>query len=221
MVDIIQSSIPTNWKHVFDKAKNELDDIYQVLRKEEIFYPYPNEVYKALDLVNPSEVKVVIIGQDPYPGVNPDGTPEACGLAFSARPNAPIPKSLHNIFIELNKEYNCPIPDNGDLTPWAKQGVLLLNMSLTVRPYKPKSHGGIWLGLIYRILLEISKYNPVFMLWGRDAARVENMLKYSGIFLRSAHPSPLSATRFFGCNHFKLANEILVKNGKQPIDWKL
>ncbi|MBQ8525545.1 MAG: uracil-DNA glycosylase [Clostridia bacterium] len=184
-------------------------------------YPDMHDIFNALKLTDYGDVKVVILGQDPYHGEG-----EAHGLSFSVKPGIAIPPSLKNIYKELNQSLGCYIPNNGFLEKWAKQGVLLLNTALTVRKDMANSHSGKgWEMLTDAIIKKLNaRAEPmVFMLWGNNAKSKSWFIDNSRhLVLMSVHPSPLSASRgFFGCNHFKTANEFLIKNGKQPIDWQI
>lgn len=182
-------------------------------------YPPAACIFSAFDTTPFDQVKVVIIGQDPYHGPG-----QANGLCFSVNPGIDIPPSLRNIFKEIHDETGAPIPDNGDLTRWASQGVLLLNASLTVREHAPKSHAGIgWETFTDAAVhaLASQRSGIVFMLWGSDAIRKGAFIdRGRHLVLTSPHPSPLSAHRgFFGNRHFVSANEYLRANGKTPIVW--
>lgn len=182
-------------------------------------YPPAGKIFEAFNLTPFDEVKVVIIGQDPYHGEG-----QANGLCFSVNPGVSFPPSLLNIFKEIQDETGKPIPADGDLTRWAKQGVLLLNSSLTVKQHQPKSHSNIgWENLTDAAVKKLAEQREgiVFMLWGSDAIRKGSFIdRTKHLVLTSPHPSPLSAYRgFFGNRHFLTANEYLVKNGKNPIDW--
>ena len=184
-------------------------------------YPEKKNIYAALEKTPYENVKVVILGQDPYHGEG-----EAHGLSFSVCPGIKIPPSLKNIYKELNSELGCYIPNNGYLDKWAKQGVLLLNAVLTVQKDTPASHKGKgWEIFTDKIIEEINKKDEpvVFMLWGNFAKSKESLLTNpKHLVLSSAHPSPFSARHgFFGNNHFKIANEFLEKNGLRPIDWQI
>lgn len=183
-------------------------------------YPPAENVFDALKYTPLSEVKVVILGQDPY--INPG---QAHGLAFSVPPGIEIPPSLLNIFKELNKELGCYIPNNGCLIPWAKQGVLLLNSILTVEQSKSKSHAGIgWEKLTDKIIKIVSdKPEPcVFMLWGNDAKSKAKLIdSENNLVLMAAHPSPLAGGAFFGCNHFTKCNDFLYDFYSTTIDWQI
>lgn len=182
-------------------------------------YPAAANIFAAFDASAFDKTKVVIIGQDPYHGPG-----QANGLSFSVSPGIEIPPSLRNIFREVHDDTGAPIPDNGDLSRWARQGVLMLNSSLTVREHSPKSHSGIgWETLTDAAVhaLAEKRENIVFILWGSDAIRKGNFIDRSKhLVLTSPHPSPLSAHRgFFGNHHFSKANEYLVAHGKTPIVW--
>ncbi len=184
-------------------------------------YPPGNDIFNAFHLTPLSDVKVVIIGQDPYhePG-------QAHGLSFSVKPGVDIPPSLQNIYKELHDDCGCYIPNNGYLVKWAEQGVLLLNAVLTVRAHRAASHQGKgweeFTDAAIRIVNEINR-PVVFMLWGSFARNKKEMLDNpKHLILEAPHPSPLSAYRgFFGCKHFSKANEFLKENGVDPIDWQI
>jgi len=183
-------------------------------------FPPPKYIFRALDLVAPSDVAVVILGQDPYhtPGV-------ADGLAFSTGSKNRIPPSLANIFKEIESEFAVPCIQNPDLTRWANQGVLLLNASLSVRSGEANSHALYgWHTFTDAIIKSLSENysHIVFMLWGTFAGKKEVLIdSHTHLVLKSAHPSPLSAHRgFFRNAHFTRANAYLIKNGKKPIDWR-
>jgi uracil-DNA glycosylase len=194
----------------------------EFLKKEyssEVIYPPMNDIYNALKYTSIAHTRVVILGQDPYHGYG-----QAHGLCFSVKEGVKQPPSLVNIFKELYAEYGFPAPESGELTGWAKQGVLLLNTTLTVREGRPQSHKGQgWEILTDRIIEKINaKDEPVvFMLWGSNArAKKALITNKKHLVLECAHPSPLSAyAGFFGCNHFKLANQFLEKNALSTIDW--
>lgn len=182
-------------------------------------YPPGSHIFAAFDNTPFDQVKVVIMGQDPYHGPG-----QANGLAFSVAPDVQIPPSLRNIFKEVSDDTGAPIPVDGDLTRWARQGVLLLNASLTVREHQPKSHSGIgwerFTEAAVRLLAE-QRDHLVFLLWGSDAIRRGDFIDRSRhLVMTCVHPSPLSASRgFFGNHQFTRANEYLVAHGKTPIVW--
>ena len=183
-------------------------------------YPPMNDIFNALRYTSYENTRVVILGQDPYHGAG-----QAHGLCFSVREGVPMPPSLKNIFKELSDEYGFPTPSSGELTGWAKQGVLLLNTTLTVREGSPESHKGQgWEILTDKIisLLDEKDSPVVFLLWGRNARQKRALIKNPiHKILECAHPSPLSAyAGFFGSNHFKLANEFLLRAGLTEIDWQ-
>ena len=187
-----------------------------------LIYPPKNDIFNAYKFVQPKQVKVVILGQDPYHGPN-----QAHGLSFSVLPGQKIPPSLRNMFKELKQEYpDFDIPKHGDLTNWAKQGVLLLNATLTVEDSNPNVHQHLgWQSFTDATIEYINEHceDVVFLLWGAFAQKKAKMIdEQRHHILKSAHPSPLSARRgFFGNDHFKTTNELLFKSGKQPINWQL
>ncbi|MBQ4118840.1 MAG: uracil-DNA glycosylase [Clostridia bacterium] len=182
-------------------------------------YPQMNNIFNALKYTSFANTKVVIIGQDPYHGEG-----QAHGLCFSVQKGVTPPPSLKNIFKELQTDIGKPIPNHGELTEWAKQGVLLLNNVLTVREGQPTSHKGKgWEIFTDRVISELNKKATpvVFLLWGAHAQKkaeiITNPIHYK---LSCVHPSPLSASRgFFGCKHFSKTNELLTKNGLSKIEW--
>ena len=186
----------------------------------QIFLP-ADDIFNAFHLTPLHEVKVVILGQDPY---HNDG--QAHGLCFSVKPDVDIPPSLVNIYQELHDDLGCYIPNNGYLTKWAKQGVLMLNTVLTVRAHQANSHRGMgweqFTDAAIRILNEQDR-PIVFILWGSPAQKKAQMLNNpKHLILKAPHPSPLSAYRgFFGSRPFSQTNEFLVKNGLEPIDWQI
>lgn len=182
-------------------------------------YPHMNDIFNALKYTSFEDTKVVIIGQDPYHGVG-----QAHGLCFSVKQGVMPPPSLKNIFKELNSDIGKPIPPHGELTDWAKQGVLLLNAVLTVREGQPTSHKAAgWETFTDRVIDELNrKTTPViFLLWGAYAQKkAEIITNPIHKKLLSVHPSPLSASRgFLGCKHFSKTNELLIENGLSPINW--
>ena len=182
-------------------------------------YPPAKKIFAAFDACPFNEVKVVIIGQDPYHGPG-----QANGLCFSVSPDVAIPRSLVNIFKEIQNDLGTPVPSNGDLSRWAQQGVLLLNATLTVRAHNAGSHQGKgWEQLTDAAIKKLSSDRDgiVFILWGAYAGKKAELIDSSRhLILTSVHPSPLSASRgFFGNHHFSCANEYLVKHGKTPIEW--
>lgn len=189
--------------------------------KNKIVYPKMSEIFKAFIETSYEDVKVVILGQDPYHGEN-----EAEGLSFSVKVGIAKPPSLINIFTELKDDLGCNIPNHGSLVSWAKQGVLLLNSTLTVVKDTPKSHSNKgWETFTDEVIKIINKKNKpvVFILWGSDARSkkqlITNPIHY---IIESPHPSPLSAYRgFFGSKPFSKTNNFLIKNGIKPINWEI
>lgn len=184
-------------------------------------YPAGTNIFKAFDTTPFDQVKLVILGQDPYHGIG-----QAHGLSFSVQDGVAIPRSLQNIFKELQSDIGLPIPRSGNLTAWAERGVLLLNASLTVRANEPASHAQLgWLTFTDQVIRTLSaeKKDLVFLLWGKFAQEKQILIDDSNhLILKAAHPSPFSAEKgFFGCKHFSKANEYLVRKGYDPIDWKL
>ncbi len=198
--------------------------LYQKVMQEyktRLIFPPAGEIFHAFEATPLHEVKVVILGQDPYHG---DG--QAHGLCFSVRPDVEIPPSLVNIYQELHDDLGCYIPDNGYLEKWAQQGVLLLNTVLTVRAHQANSHRGIgweeFTDAAIRILNQQDR-PIVFILWGRPAQQKSVMLNNpKHLVLKAPHPSPLSAYRgFFGSRPFSKTNNFLISHGIQPIDWQI
>lgn len=201
------------YKELFDFVENEYNT--------KTIYPPKDKIMNATALTPLDTVKCVILGQDPYHEPN-----QAMGLAFSVNKNVAIPRSLQNIYKELHDELGCYIPNNGDLTYWAEQGVLLLNSVLTVQAGKAASHSNHgWEQYTDSILSIVNKQNRpiVYMLWGNFAKSKKPLLTNPNhLILESTHPSPFSAGYgFFGCGHFKKCNDFLVKNNLSPIDWQI
>ncbi|QIX86657.1 uracil-DNA glycosylase [Campylobacter ureolyticus] len=191
-----------------------------ISKKSATVFPPSNLIFNAFNLTPFNEVKVVILGQDPYHGDN-----QAMGLSFSVPKGVKIPPSLINIYKEIYDDLGINEPNSGDLTYWAKQGVLLLNASLSVEKGKPNSHKDFgWHLFSDAVIKKISdeKYGVIFLLWGNFAKNKANLIDQNKHFILTApHPSPLARGGFFGCKHFSKTNEILKKLGKSPIDWDL
>ena len=185
-----------------------------------VIYPPGSQIFRAFDLTPVSQVKVVILGQDPYHGPG-----QAMGLSFSVPRNVPAPPSLKNIFKEIEDDLGIRMSGSPDLEPWARQGVLLLNSVLTVRGGQPASHAGIgWTEFTDAVIRYLSDHceGIVFMLWGNFARSKADLIDTSRHHvLLAAHPSPLARGAFFGCRHFSKANALLAAQGKEPIDWQL
>jgi uracil-DNA glycosylase len=184
-------------------------------------YPPGGQIFNAFNTTHFDNLKVVLLGQDPYHGIN-----QAHGLSFSVKKGVMPPPSLANIFKELKNDIGMPTPAHGDLTRWAEQGVLLLNASLTVRSGEPTSHSKIgWHEFTDAVIRKISdlKEHVVFLLWGKYAQEKQVLInEKKHLILKAAHPSPFSADKgFFGCKHFSKTNEYLMKHGIDPIDWQI
>lgn len=218
-------SIGNQWDTLLSEEWTK--EYYQKLRtilKHEyastVVYPNMHDIFNALKYVDYNDCKVVIIGQDPYHGEG-----QAHGLSFSVKPGVRVPPSLQNIYKEIESDIGTLQPkNNGNLTRWANQGVLLLNAVLTVRAGQANSHSKIgWQHLTNQIirLLNARKKPMVFLLWGAYAGQKQELITNPiHLTLRAAHPSPLSASRgFFGCKHFSKTNDFLIKNGETPIEW--
>ena len=215
----------TTWDEIL--AEEMQKDYYQELlafvqkRREEVsVFPEEKNVFRALELTPFESVKVVILGQDPYHGFG-----QAHGLSFSVQKGIPLPPSLRNIYKELQEDLGGELPTEGDLSHWAKQGVLLLNTVLTVEEGNANSHKGMgWERLTNRLIESLNELNHpvIFILWGKPAQDKEKLITNpSHVILKSPHPSPLSAYRgFFGSKPFSRINDILIQQGQIPIRWK-
>ena len=207
------------WRPALAPVEDQIHELGDFLRTEPDYLPAGGDILRAFQ--DPfDEVKVLIVGQDPYP------TPgHAMGLSFSTRPGVrPLPRSLANIYRELNSDLGLPVPEDGDLSAWSRQGVLLLNRVLTVRPGEPASHRGKGWEQVTEAAIRalVDRRRPlVAILWGRDAQTAGRFLGDTPR-IESAHPSPLSASRgFFGSRPFSRANELLVSAGSEEVDWRL
>lgn len=219
-------NFPDTWLEPLGKGfchnfLDEMESKFLKLKAQDIsIFPPSSSIFRALELVNFFEAKVLILGQDPYHGLG-----QANGLSFSVNKEINIPPSLKNIFLELKNDLNIPISGHGDLTLWAEQKILLLNSVLTVEQGVPNSHQEIgWEKLTNNIISQLSKRgNMIFVLWGKSAQKKFNLIdKKQNNILIAPHPSPLSAYRgFFGCKHFSRINQMLRENGSSEIDWKL
>ncbi|HMP28810.1 MAG TPA: uracil-DNA glycosylase [Saprospiraceae bacterium] len=219
-------AIEPSWKQLLDEEFNKpyfqqiKNTLIELKANGETIFPPGRLIFNAFNLTPVHEVKVVILGQDPYH--NPG---EAMGLSFSVPYGVKIPPSLRNIYKELNSDLGIAIPQHGDLTQWASQGVLLLNAFLTVSQNKPASHRDIgWINFTNAVINKLSekKENIVFMLWGNFAkGKAELIDTQKHLVLTAAHPSPLAGGAFFGCKHFSKANNYLEQSGKDEIDWSI
>ena len=220
------SAITNDWLDaISDEFKKPYyKELYQFVKDEYskcTVYPKSEDIFNAFHLTPLSQVKVVIIGQDPYHNIN-----QALGLCFSVKPEVDIPPSLVNIYKELEDDLGCYIPNNGYLVKWAEQGVLLLNTVLTVRAHQAASHQGKgWETFTDAVIEAVNAQDRpvVFILWGKPAQMKKKMLTNpKHLILQAPHPSPLSAYRgFFGSKPFSQTNEFLERNGIEPIDWQI
>lgn len=217
-----------SWHDVIGAEKQQsyfqqtMDAVKQARAAGEVIYPPEADVFNAFRYTEFNQLKVVILGQDPYHGPN-----QAHGLSFSVRPGVPVPPSLKNMYKELALEYpDFVVPQHGYLESWARQGVLLLNTVLTVIANQPNSHRHLgWETFTDNVIKAISQHAEpvVFLLWGSHAIKKQQLIDKSRHHVLTApHPSPLSAHRgFLGCGHFASANQLLLQMGKTPIDWRL
>jgi uracil-DNA glycosylase len=222
---IMNVAIHESWKNKLqDQFKapyfSELKSFLISEKSKHAIFPPGNQIFAAFNHTPFENVKVVIIGQDPY-----HGRGQANGLSFSVSKGIAKPPSLVNIFKELETDLGIPVPKSGNLEPWADQGVLLLNASLTVRENVPGSHQGkgweLFTDAVIRLISE-QKKGVVFLLWGKFAHGKEALIDQSKHFvLKAAHPSPLARGAFFGCKHFSKTNELLQQQGLTPIDWRI
>jgi len=225
----VNVQIEESWKEIlheeFEKPYfSQLKDFLIEEKRKYVIYPPGSLIFNAFNQTPFDKVKVVILGQDPYHGPG-----QAHGLCFSVPDGVQSPPSLQNIFKEINSDTGTPIPQSGNLTRWAKQGVFLLNAILTVRAHSPKSHQGKahqgkgWEIFTDAVIRKISteKSGVVFLLWGRDARNKASFIdRDKHLILEAPHPSPYSADYgFFGCRHFSKANEFLQRKGKDPVIW--
>lgn len=204
-------------KPYFKELMKKVDEEYDKYK----VYPPREKVFSSLKLCDYNDVKVVLLGQDPYHGPG-----QAHGLCFSVMPGVDVPPSLKNIFKEMQADVHTTIPNHGCLVSWAKQGVLLLNTVLTVREGLPNSHAKFgWQTFTDEIIRKVNekKDSVVFILWGANAkAKIPLITNKNHLILYAAHPSPLSAYNgFFGCKHFSKTNEFLKEHGRKEIDWQI
>ena len=222
----LNPEIEESWRvALMDEFNSSYFSELKIFLKEEkrtkIVYPLGSDIFTAFNLTSLPGVKAVILGQDPYHGEG-----QAHGLSFSVRDGVKLPPSLKNIFKELSDDLGLEIPESGNLTKWANEGVLLLNSTLTVRKGEPTSHQGHgWEIFTDKVIKTISdlRAGVVFILWGKYAQDKEKLIDISKHFvLKSPHPSPFSVYRgYYGCKHFSKANSLLIENGLEPIDWNL
>lgn len=225
-----KQNIPEGWEELFTIASPEIKQISDLLEKEKSkgfrITPEMENIFRIFYICKPENIKTIIIGQDPYPQVLSNGKLRALGYSFSVAKNDDIPSSLRNIYKEIKNCYpESIIPEHGDVSNWVSQGVFLLNSCLTCRVGEPGSHTKykLWMPFIDRFLKFLSNVNKdaIFVLWGNDAQKLDSMIeKGFRNILKAVHPSGLSANRgFFGCNHFKIINDILKTQNRKPIQW--
>lgn len=219
-------AVQPDWKELLadERKKDYFINLLEWVKseyKQKHIFPKKDDVFNALVYTSYENTKTVILGQDPYPNIG-----QGMGLSFSVNIGVPFPRSLQNIFKELQADLGCSIPNNGSLLKWAEQGVLLLNTSLTVEAGKPNSHQNkgweIFTDKIISLVNE--KTDPVvFILWGNNARSKKVLITNpKHLILESAHPSPLSASRgFFGSKPFSKANNFLIANNRKPLDWQI
>jgi uracil-DNA glycosylase len=225
-MNTVKIKIEESWK---TQLQNEFQKPYfealtrfikEEVKNGKVIYPLGPDIFRAFEFTPFDNVKVVILGQDPYH--NPG---EAMGLSFSVPEGIKIPPSLKNIYKEIKEDLGLEVPQHGDLTYWAKQGVFLLNAMLTVEKNKAGSHKDIgWQIFTNAVIQTLSaqKNNLVFMLWGNFAKSKKELIDSSKhLVLEAAHPSPLAGGAFFGCRHFSKANDFLKNNGMTPLDWRV
>lgn len=213
-------NLPLEWQE-FDSNLTHLAQQAFGQLKDETYFPNSELVFNAFQLCKPQEIKVVILGQDPYHQAK-----QANGLAFSVSAGIKCPPSLNNIFTALENDMGDEVLiKSSDLSTWAEQGVFLLNRALTVLPNTPNSHAHIWKAFTENVIKGIARNYEgiVYLLWGKSAQEIEKYINPSNnLILKTVHPSPLSAYRgFFKCKHFSKTNDYLVEQGKQPVDWNL
>lgn len=223
---VFMSMITNDWLESLSSEfrKGYYSQLYNFVKDEyskTVVYPPAEDIFNAFHFTPLKDVKVLLLGQDPYHNEH-----QAHGLSFSVQPGQDIPPSLVNIYKELHDDLGCYIPNNGYLKKWADQGVLLLNTVLTVRAHQANSHQGHgWEQFTDAVIQAVNAQDRpiVYMLWGAPARRKKAMLTNpKHLILEAPHPSPLSAYRgFFGCKHFSKANEFLKASGVEPIDWQI
>jgi len=222
----VAPKIEESWKFALEDEFNSeyFKNLIQFVKEEvthHTVYPAGKNIFAAFNHTPLTAVRVVLLGQDPYHGPG-----QAHGLCFSVPDGVPFPPSLNNIFKELHNDLGIPIPGSGNLTKWARQGVMLLNATLTVRQHEAGSHQGRgWERFTDQVISTISdlRAGVVFLLWGRYAQNKETLIDTNKhLVLKAPHPSPLSAHRgFFGCKHFSKTNQYFLENGLPEIDWSL
>jgi uracil-DNA glycosylase len=216
---------PEGWKNELNECRPNIEEIADALADKDWI---PEDVYAALRHVPLQKVRVVIVGQDPYTqvvSIDDENYTRATGYAFSQRRGDKVSASLMNVFKELQDTVSGFVtPDHGDLTSWCDQGVLLLNMCLTVdRKGQSASHGRLWEDVVYKLIKALTRHKDdvIYLLWGKKAQLVAKWVDSKGTILTAAHPSPTSASGFFGCDHFNQVNAILTARNQEPIYWPI
>lgn len=225
--EFAKNACPVGWEKVFKDAAPELHEISKHVNKSSRIFPLPHNIFRCFDYCRPEDVQVVILGQDPYSGLNSDKSePLANGLAYSVNKGNPVPRTLKIIYQEIQRQYeDFEIPEHGELTDWAEQGVLLLNSSLTYNP-SDKTESTFWYPFIVKVLKNLKTINPqlIFMVWGKQSQKVYDLCKFkeSSTVLRSGHPN-YNTTResFIKNGHFKMCNDMLKGMGREEICWQM
>lgn len=224
-------NIPNGWNNLMVYANDEIKQISDILEQQKRagkrIVPDQENIFRLFHMIKPEEVKVIIVGQDPYFQILSNGKPRAQGFSFSVDKSDEVPSSLKNIYKEIKNCYpDSEIPKHGDISNWVTQGVFLLNICLTCIANEPNSHGKyrLWMPFISKFLKFMTEINKdlIFVLWGGEAQKAEAIIEKKGYkhIIKGVHPSGLSAMRgFIGCGHFTLINDMLVKQGKAPIQW--
>jgi uracil-DNA glycosylase len=230
LYNYIYENIPKGWEDLFMNAEPEIQQISDILddraSKGKRIVPEMENIFRVFNMIQPKDLKVILFGMDPYPQILTNGKPRALGFSFSVDKEDTIPSSLSNIYKEIKNCYpKTVIPSHGDVSHWVNQGVFLLNVCLTCEAYEPGSHSKykLWMPFMDKFLVYMSSINKdlIFVLWGNDAKKLQTSIekRYKNVLI-GVHPSGLSANRgFIGCGHFRAINDILVKLGKEPIEW--
>lgn len=227
--DIITKFPPRGWEEIFTDAMDEISaagaTVEHYSKEYGSFYPLKKHLFRAFEVTPLDQVKVVLVGQDPYPALLSNGCPRAQGLSFSVSKDDEIPASLRNMYKELSRSVTGFTPPNhGDLSSWAQQGVLLLNMSLTFQPGFGKNQAPVWSGFLSKILDAIAAKRPgvVYLLLGRDAQKMRSMINGKMTIIEAPHPSSRNIKGgFIGSNVFNLTNNALKEHGMSPINWQI
>lgn len=244
----LRNNIPEGWEGLWKNANDELEELEEMLdekMKRDRVYPKTCDIFRVFTTMKPEEIRIIILGQDPYHQTLADGSCRATGLSFSVKKEDEVPTSLKNIYKEINSCYlDFRAPFHGNLETWTHKGIFLLNACLTVKPNAAGSHGKIWKGFIRKAIMYINEKSkgPVYLLWGKEAQSysefIAGCLMYNDftdsvqrnkylksekpVVLTAPHPSGFSAHKgFFGCRHFKIVNDIMEIRNKPMIDWSL